>query len=56
MKPTTKLRPRSGKEYHNIDRSLLVLQTYGNGIWDETQRDSSALSYANITPFPDKSE
>ncbi|XP_011506061.1 PREDICTED: uncharacterized protein LOC105368690 [Ceratosolen solmsi marchali] len=39
---TTTLRPRSGKEYYKIDRSILVEQ--GRTI-------SSSSNYANVTPF-----
>ncbi|KAK2579507.1 hypothetical protein KPH14_010814 [Odynerus spinipes] len=42
---TTTLRPRSGKEYYKIDRSILV----------EQGRTPSA-NYANITPVLEKSE
>ncbi|XP_057326165.1 serine-rich adhesin for platelets-like [Microplitis mediator] len=45
---TTTLRPRSGKEYYKIDRSILA----------EQGRNSvtSGSSYANITPVLEKSE
>ena len=49
---TTTLRPRSGKEYYMIDRSILVEQ-------GRTQVPTSApttTSYANITPVLEKSE
>jgi hypothetical protein len=38
----TTLRPRSGKEYYKIDRSILVEQGRGIG---------SSSNYANVTPF-----
>lgn len=44
----TTLRPRSGKEYYKIDRSILVEQ--GRSI------TGSASNYANITPVIEKSE
>lgn len=39
---TTTLRPRSGKEYYKIDRSILVEQ--GRTI-------STSLNYDNVTPL-----
>lgn len=44
----TTLRPRSGKEYYKIDRSILVEQ-------GRTLTTPSA-NYANITPVLEKSE
>ncbi|XP_012275442.1 uncharacterized protein LOC105697050 [Orussus abietinus] len=43
---TTTLRPRSGKEYYKIDRSILV----------EQGRTLTSANYANITPVLEKSE
>lgn len=57
--PTTTLRPRSGKEYHNIDRSTLVGPhsiMLDNKISSRITRDTTNASYANITPVPEKSE
>ncbi|XP_024945982.1 uncharacterized protein LOC107272909 isoform X2 [Cephus cinctus] len=46
---TTTLRPRSGKEYYKIDRSILVEQ-------GRTSLTTTAGNYANITPVLEKSE
>lgn len=45
---TNTLRPRSGKEYHKIDRSILV----------DSRRsvNSSSNNYANVTTVMEKSE
>lgn len=48
---TTTLRPRSGKEYYKIDRSVLVEQQNRNNL-----TSSSSGNYANITPVLEKSE
>ncbi|XP_076280296.1 uncharacterized protein LOC143209024 isoform X1 [Lasioglossum baleicum] len=45
----TTLRPRSGKEYYKIDRSILVEQ-------GRTTLTTPAANYANITPVLEKSE
>lgn len=45
---TTTLRPRSGKEYYKIDRSILVEQGRTAG--------TTPSNYANITPVLEKSE
>lgn len=45
---TTTLRPRSGKEYYKIDRSILVEQ--GRIL------TTASANYANITPVLEKSE
>lgn len=44
----TTLRPRSGKEYYKLDRSILTEQ--GRAI------TTTSSSYANITPVMEKSE
>ncbi|XP_066595104.1 serine-rich adhesin for platelets-like [Prorops nasuta] len=45
----TTLRPRSGKEYYKIDRSILVEQ-------GRPLTTSASANYANITPVMEKSE
>lgn len=56
---TTTLRPRSGKEYLNIDRTMLMSDTKGcvSGLSAQQMRSIlSTSSYANIAPVPEKSE
>ncbi|XP_055692725.1 uncharacterized protein LOC129795460 [Lutzomyia longipalpis] len=63
--PTSTLRPRSGKEYQNIDRSILCLTQQGiNPPGDPTKMTPSqfrnllpsSVNYANITPVPENAE
>ncbi|XP_059607880.1 uncharacterized protein LOC132255751 [Phlebotomus argentipes] len=63
--PTSTLRPRSGKEYQNIDRSILCLTQQGiNAPGDPTKMTASqfrsllpgSVNYANITPVPENAE
>ncbi|GAB0098018.1 uncharacterized protein DMENIID0001_137080 [Sergentomyia squamirostris] len=63
--PTSTLRPRSGKEYQNIDRSVLSLSQQGiNAPSDPTKMTPSqfrsilpsSANYANITPVPENAE
>ncbi|XP_021915465.1 uncharacterized protein LOC110827779 isoform X3 [Zootermopsis nevadensis] len=55
---TTTLRPRSGKEYQLIDRSILEGDMKGPLGGDKAPHQLRALvsQYANITPVPEKSE
>lgn len=54
---TSTLRPRSGKEYQNIDRSILSLQHPANHQPSQLRGLlSCTANYANITPVPENSE
>lgn len=57
---TSTLRPRSGKEYQNIDRSLLSLsQPQPELCMNNKQGNSTGTlraNYANITPVPENAE
>ncbi|XP_069669405.1 uncharacterized protein [Periplaneta americana] len=55
---TTTLRPRSGKEYQLIDRSILEGEMKGPLGSEKTPHQLRGLvsQYANITPVPEKSE
>ncbi|KAJ9593987.1 hypothetical protein L9F63_014582, partial [Diploptera punctata] len=55
---TTTLRPRSGKEYQLIDRSILEGDMKGPLGSEKTPHQLRGLvsQYANITPVPEKSE
>lgn len=61
MKPTVNtLRPRSGKEYQNIDRSTITLvqqkPSQHNKSISSNSSSSSNPNYVNITPVPENSE
>ncbi|XP_055382436.1 uncharacterized protein LOC129612705 [Condylostylus longicornis] len=60
---TSTLRPRSGKEYQNIDRSLIALTQAGDTVKVHTNQAaqirgllSCTVNYANITPVPENAE
>lgn len=54
---TSTLRPRSGKEYQNIDRSLLSLtQQQGDTLKPASSVATLRANYANITPVPENAE
>lgn len=61
---TSTLRPRSGKEYQNIDRSLISLTTTNSDNFKQHSNISGQLrgllpcssNYANITPVPENTE
>lgn len=54
------MRPRSGKEYHNFDRSTIILvQQAGSHCKSASpvsSISSSTANYVNITPVPESSE
>lgn len=54
------MRPRSGKEYQNIDRSTIVLTQPPNqhckSVSPVSSISSSNANYVNITPVPESSE
>lgn len=51
------MRPRSGKEYQNIDRSLLSLtQQQGDTLKPASSVATLRANYANITPVPENAE
>lgn len=50
---TSTLRPRSGKEYQNIDRSILSLQQQSG---HPRSLLNCSANYANITPVPENAE
>lgn len=61
IKPTVNtLRPRSGKEYQNIDRSTITLvqqmPNQHNKSISSNSSSSSNPNYVNITPVPENSE
>lgn len=59
---TSTLRPRSGKEYQNIDRSLLSLTQpqpelcMNNNKQSNSNTGTLRANYANITPVPENAE
>lgn len=60
---TSTLRPRSGKEYQNIDRSILSLTQSGSECKTHPPTPSQlralltcSTNYANITPVPENAE
>lgn len=54
------MRPRSGKEYQNIDRSTIVLvqpsSQHCKSVSPVSSISSSNANYVNITPVPESSE
>lgn len=68
MRPATStLRPRSGKEYQNIDRSMLSLSQHmhhhhqhhpSSNLQPSQMRGllNCSVNYANITPVPENAE
>lgn len=53
------MRPRSGKEYQNIDRSTIMLvQPAGHckSVSPASSISSTNINYVNITPVPESSE
>lgn len=53
------MRPRSGKEYQNIDRSTIVLVQPANhckSVSPVSSISSTNINYVNITPVPESSE
>jgi hypothetical protein len=52
------MRPRSGKEYQNIDRSTIVLVQQPSKSVSPVSSISSTthVNYVNITPVPESSE
>lgn len=59
---TSTLRPRSGKEYQNIDRSIISLTQSNDGRSHSSTPSqlrgllSCSANYANITPVPENAE
>lgn len=59
---TSTLRPRSGKEYQNIDRSIISLTQLNDGKSHSSTPSqlrgllSCSANYANITPVPENAE
>lgn len=62
---TSTMRPRSGKEYQNIDRSMLSLHNGNNhhqhmlsNLQPSQMRSliNCTVNYANITPVPENAE
>lgn len=52
------MRPRSGKEYQNIDRSIVLVQptNHCKSVSPVSSISSTNINYVNITPVPESSE